>query len=467
MKRLLIIISLLLIVAPGCKQQDVNFSNAPSTPLDPPGNQGNTVVEPEPEPQPEPQPEPNTPVPPVVKITRDPSNHLFGDSTQVGYKVVPGDEPVVELICQVDGSEIPCGELEDSLELSGFAMGEHKVHIEAIDEKGLKGNNHSSWNVVDRFVDQNQDINVEIEEKLSDVLFVIDNSGSMQVEQAEVARRIGNFFGQIKKVDWRVGIITTDPYEKDPVTNQENPLADGALLPYPNGQYFIDRSLDIDAAGEQFAQTIFRPEIGNGHERGIHNTYRAIERSLNPFGGAKNLRLSNFFRNQASLSVVLISDENETLVNGVGNPLENLQKSDGRNLINFVKSSWGQDKTFQFNSIIVRPDDQDCIGPDESFGHAYDELSNLTGGIVEDICAADYSGALKNIGAGVANLQKVYQLNCQAEDVDQDGNADLQVVGLQGQSIPSYVVTGDSVEFDEPLSEGEYKFNYSCLNSVP
>ena len=313
------------------------------------------------------------------------------------------------------------------------------------------------------FVEKVTSVNVEVDYPLADILFVIDNSISMQEEQLEVAQRIDQFFNKIDNLDWRVAIITTDPYEFEPVGQQEDPYADGALLAFPNGDYFIDASMDLMEARNQFSQTIFRPEEGNGHERGIRNTLRTLERYQSSSLDPKNQRIQNFYRQDASLSVVLISDENETLVNGIGVPFDDTEKSDPLNLYESVKNLWGVEKKFQWNSVVVREGDQSCIGSNESFGVTYEQMSRLTGGVIEDICADDYSGALNKIGNEVASLEKTFKLDCEPQDINNDAVVDLQVTSKEGNLIPNYLIKMDSIEFETPLLEGEYRFTYHCL----
>ena len=48
-----------------------------------------------------------------------------------------------------------------------------------------------------------------------DILWMIDNSGSMEAEQEKVAERFNQFFNQliVSQVDYHIGVITSDPAE--------------------------------------------------------------------------------------------------------------------------------------------------------------------------------------------------------------------------------------------------------------
>lgn len=461
----LILLFIIICMTSSCKQEEVAFSGVESTPRIPPiasgggtpggGNTGGGTEEPEPI------------IAPKLNLLKSPQSHLLGMETEAVIEVIPGTNPVVAMECSVDELVLPCELGATLLPLAKYLAGDHELHVKITDSIGLQAEVKAEWTVFFQFLENLQGVEVEIEDYFADIIFIIDNSESMQEEQKEVARRINRFFQKLDRLQWRVGIITTDPYKTSPKDLKHNPLADGSLLRFPNGKYYIDSSMKLSKAKKLFSQTIFRPEEGNGHERGIRNMYRAIERSQDPKNTADN-RLKNFFRPEASLSIVLVSDEDETLLNGIGFKLKEQEKSKGVNLINLVRNTWGPQKAFRFNSVIVRPGDVSCLKDDgdEKYGHAYAQLSRLTDGVIEDICASDYTGALQKIGADVADLVKSYALDCVPQDVDLDGIPDLKVVSLQGQNVPGYAINDDRLEFNQPLEEGRYEFFYYCPKPV-
>ena len=403
--------------------------------------------------------------PPQVDITRYPEDHILGERTQIGFEIIPGDNPISTMNCFLDHKEVDCKRGISELLFEGLQEGKHFFRVEVKDTAELGDSKEASWMIYTKTTDDYQkrqlQIQVESHDNKADILFVIDNSESMNEEQQGIAGRITNLFSKISELDWRLGIITTDPYEFDPKTNGYNPLADGALLRFPNGSYQLDAGLGITEANNLFSRTIYRPERGNGHERGIYNTYRAIERAVNPTNDV-NRRLHDFFRPGASLSVILISDEDETLLDGVKNPLPNQVKSDGANLIRLIKSQW-EEKVFQFNSVIVQPHDKNnCSDKNTKIGHAYFELSRLTGGVVEDICARGYGGALDKIGTGVVNLEKSYLLDCEPMDINGDGQVEINIIGSNGQPLSGYQLDGRVIQFDQLLKTGDYEINYFC-----
>ena len=65
------------------------------------------------------------------------------------------------------------------------------------------------------------------------ILIVDDNSGSMHYEQKSMAQRMSTFLQQLKGLDWRVAITTTDP--------KHSVYGDGRLLEMKGlaGKYYI------------------------------------------------------------------------------------------------------------------------------------------------------------------------------------------------------------------------------------
>ena len=161
--------------------------------------------------------------------------------------------------------------------------------------------------------------------------------------------------------------------------------------------------------------------------------------------------------------MILISDENETLLDGVKKPLSNQEKSRGNNLINLIRGNW-PNKKFQFNSVIVRPGDLNCGDEDTSVGQAYFELSMLTGGVVADICSNDYGTALNRIGENVTKLEKNYLLDCEPLDTDGDGQADVKVLDRDGNPLSvNFQLRGQNIQFNKDLNPGIYEVSYYCV----
>lgn len=292
----------------------------------------------------------------------------------------------------------------------------------------------------------------EIAEKV-DILVVIDNSGSMRYEQASMANRFDSFIDQLQSLDWRVAITTTD------MQYPSRDGADGKLLGFGNNRVFLSKDDGVQSAKTMFGQTIQRSENGSGNEQGIHATYKALERALNPSDNN-----SKFLRSQAGLAVIVVTDADETPSGGKNNKGP---KNYGDNLRNFVAATFPS-KAFKFHSIIVKPDDTACLkyagSNNEDYGKEYFNLSTNTNGIVGSVCETDYSAQLKEMGQSTAELVKNISLDCAPVDSDKDGKPDITIVDLMTQKqVTDYTVNGNQVSLVQALPIGQYKVDYRCL----
>ncbi|MEK6774921.1 MAG: vWA domain-containing protein [Bdellovibrionota bacterium] len=301
-----------------------------------------------------------------------------------------------------------------------------------------------------------------------DLLVVIDNSKSMITEQANMAARFATLIDQLNGLDWQIGVITTD------VSSDAN-LKDGRLiaLDTAGSQFIISSQSDLIKAKEDFARVIQRPEIGSGNEQGIKATYRTLQRALDGNNLMVNKPNRDLIRSDAVFAVLVVTDANET----PGGSAE--ARNNGDNLFNFIANSWMGKKAFVFNSIVVKSGDSVCKAKDgnESYGAAYESLSNKTQGIIGTVCATDYGSQLKLIGQKVVDQVKSIQLVCPPVDSNGDGKLDVGVFeslpingGLSpsvlGRELQGYVVQGMNLLFANPLPEGSYQVKYICQDGT-
>lgn len=161
-----------------------------------------------------------------------------------------------------------------------------------------------------------------------DVLFVIDNSGSMADEQTALANAFESFITKFvdKGVDYHIGITSTDSksYYNVPITDsQKNPYygywnpfpqsnsTPGTLLmrnQYPQNPNYISSIAGSKAQIiEQFKANAKLGTLGSGAERVIYDALL----SLAP--GKLSGDNANFRRSDALLSVIGVTDENEEI----------------------------------------------------------------------------------------------------------------------------------------------------------
>lgn len=363
-----------------------------------------------------------------------------GFEVEIVFTVSDAGAGVSEVTCQLGPVTKTCSAGLNKITLPKMASGEYTFVVTAKDKFNFSSQKSVSFSVSSLYKQMAQSVKVN-EYKKVDILFVIDNSGSMAYEQKSMASRVRNFLEVVKGLDWQIAVTTTDPVHKT--------LGDGRLVPlYGKANSFILNSTMADAdARYTLGMTLQRPEVGSGSEQGIFSAYRAVERSVAAAGSN-----TNFIRTDSQLAVVLISDEDES-ANG--------PKNDPANFVKYVQTTFAGQKAVSFHSIIAKPNDKACLGGQgASAGYRYEQISKLTGGVIGDVCATDYAAQVQGIAEGVRKTLKSLSLTC-APVIDTMRSL---LVLKDGQVYSgTHKVEGLNLVFDEMLPAGNYEVFYSCL----
>ncbi len=245
--------------------------------------------------------------------------------------------------------------------------------------------------------------NISADGNQVDVLLVIDDSGSMYADSSRLATKLSGFVTQLSNsnLDWQMCITSTDIgyYAGRPI--QWQGANSGHILRRNSGNLnsiFIDTMRFIGAGfsdDEQGIKAMNLSVMGNG--------------------------TSNCYRQNAGLSVIVISDENERSVGGDRNlssydykPLEPLNNP--QSFVDTVRRELSPNKKLTVNSIVIKDnacrDLQRSQGDRGYVGYKYIELSNLTGGSVSSICQNNYSVALTDSSQVIINNLSSQTLTC-------------------------------------------------------
>lgn len=271
-----------------------------------------------------------------------------------------------------------------------------------------------------------------------DILFVVDNSGSMYEEQGRLGTALSSFINSIGNIDWQIGITTTD------ISDGPYGLK-GSLLPFAGiGSKVLNKNTPNYATA--FANTVVRSETLNcngttivcpsSDERPLQAAVLAMQKS-----GGEN---SALFRQGADLAVVILSDEDEG--------------SDGTNAIaaTAVRAAFaavfGGAKSFSAYGLIIQPGNTACFNQNSAGGGQYGTfvtgLAALTGGVTGSICDADYGPALTNIGNRVRQIVRSVTLKYIP-------NPDtVQIVIRPFDSSLTWQITGSTIMFNKPPKKG-------------
>lgn len=228
-----------------------------------------------------------------------------------------------------------------------------------------------------------------------DLLFVIDNSGSMADEQANLIASVPGFIDGISdrlgvSTDYHVGVVSTD----EATFNGDGCQEIGALVtrtggdlssdadcgPYVDGTPFITPRDDLATS---FACAAQLGIDGNGIERPMD----ALAAALHPADGLMGCN-ADFLREEALLVIVLITDE-EDADDSEGDPVSWYET--------VVAAKGGDEERVVVLSLVGHPKPNDCI-PTQWTGMMGAEIATrilqftsiFPHGYVGDICSDDY-----------------------------------------------------------------------------
>lgn len=183
-----------------------------------------------------------------------------------------------------------------------------------------------------------------------DVLFMIDNSGSMAEEQTIIGNSFADFIAQFTQgnADFHLGVITTDVDSSaskftSALAGFVNPSGPGNLLTrYAGERYLTNATSNLNT---KFPQNAKVGITGSGAEQGLNSVAHFLSASKLAAGGAN----AGFIREDALLSVIFVTDEDE------GEKIASGETIDGRigRLLNRIHEVKGPNSPgFRFDFII-------------------------------------------------------------------------------------------------------------------
>jgi hypothetical protein len=273
-----------------------------------------------------------------------------------------------------------------------------------------------------------------------DILFIDDNSASMDPEQQALGSKFPAFTSSLTGLDWQMGITTTDC--------STGPWGIcGSLLQMAGTQSFILNN-QVPNYEKVFLNTVVRPETVNcvasgacpsGNEEGLKATIAAVDKRLTNNAG--------FFRDDSALAVVILTDEDEQ---SNAPPTATTPQA----VVDHLRSVFGTQKQIRSYAITTLIGDTQCLkmqqdqqGGIGAYGTYPIGLANLTGGISVSICAPDFSVTLQQIGSDLLKLTNSVMLT----NTPVAGSVN---VTLTPQQSVTWRVSGKNIIFSSPLQPG-------------
>ncbi len=297
----------------------------------------------------------------------------------------------------------------------------------------LRGEGVASSHQVDTFVQSSG--------QTVDVLFIVDNSGSMQEEQDNLRNNFGAFITGASRFqnDYQLGIVTTDMDD----------MAQSGRLVSPR---IMRRSAQVE---QQFSAAVDVGTNGSGTEKGLAAAKSALtdplifdtrvacqnngqcvmpDQCIEGFCGGPN---RGFLRAEAALELVFVSDEEDG--------------SDGTMnfYVDFFKNIKGAGNAARFraNAIVGAENGRasSCSGSggQADAGTRYVELAQRTNGRIFSICETNFGGPLQEIGNRAFGLPVQFFLTRPA----QQASIQVQVDGQVRNNGWNYDAMSNSVIF--------------------
>ncbi len=261
---------------------------------------------------------------------------------------------------------------------------------------------------------QNTDLFKQDLKPKADLLLVIDNSCSMNDEQASLAANFSSFiqYASQQQVDWQIGVTTTD---NEPGGEQGRLVGDGS-----NPKILTPNTPDV---ANKFKVKVNLGTFGSGMEKGFEPALRALTA---PLSGTDN---AGFVRPEANLAVLVISDEEEQSPQAPSYYLNSFL-----NIKGFKRAN-----QFTFSAIagFVQPVPTGC-NYTYDVNDRYRELVINSGGVRENICTPDWAATLQQLGKTAFGYRSVFFLNA----VPDLSAGKVLAVAVDGNALPELTGAG-------------------------
>ncbi len=256
-----------------------------------------------------------------------------------------------------------------------------------------------------------------------DILWVVDDSCSMAEEQATLANGIQSFVTQMESsgTDFHIGVISTSfEYTDD---TRGSLIGDPPYLTNRDDyvQGFIDRATGLGVDGSD-------------REKGLEAAAHALSPQMT-FGGAN----AGFLRATAQLLIVFVSDEEDCSDRGaLGDQDAKQCYVQSEKLVpigDFVTEFRDLKSNRDMVNVGAIVGVQNAACDDAHPGSRYIKTAKHTGGLVSDICLADWSNTLADLGLTATGIRTAFQTTYPAK-------TETLTVKVNGEEMPQDEVNG-------------------------
>jgi len=215
-----------------------------------------------------------------------------------------------------------------------------------------------------------------------DILWVVDNSGSMSSIQRNIAQNSSLFMTEFLSanfLNWKIGVVSTDR-DEDPYLGFINSFGRGT-------------ERDVGSYVTKFSKTI--TDLGTSGDASEYVFYNA-ERAI--------VNYPSFVRPNGHLIIIMVTDEEEQTEEKYGSQYE------PDTFINTLKGLMkGREGLLRFYGALSLNDLKDCrdsYSAGDYKGSPYESVITTTGGFHISACGQNWGKQLANIGKDIVTLVK-------------------------------------------------------------
>ena len=269
---------------------------------------------------------------------------------------------------------------------------------------------------------------------LLDLLVVIDDSASMDVEQRELGQRLEALLTSVKDTNWQIAVIS----ESNPCVSKANLITKA------------DVSSGVDIAAK-FGAAVKKKLDPQATEQGFPMAIQALK-------GQCAGTTKKWIREGSTIGILIVSDEDNCGSDkGDQDRCRNVYGKSPSDIVGFLHGIRPTEQSRVF--AIVKDDPNTC--PDAGgIGTQYVEAARLTGGFTGSICAPTYTDILTRISDNVSRIvKKVFHLANLPDMVD----FQVSVDGVDVPAADAWQVSGDLVTInkDKFINAQRISFYYS------
>ncbi len=261
--------------------------------------------------------------------------------------------------------------------------------------------------------------------KKLDIIFIIDNSPNLFDKQKRLALEIDKFINSLKNIDWHIAVTNSD------VSGGAHSL-NGHFVKYDNGDRFIRKN--TDKAPQKLIKALIRENAKNCDPTCPSESEEPLKSLALALGNSKG-NAADFFRPDAELSVVFLTDEDEMSTGP-------LQATKPGHILNAMESYFTNKLLLPYG-FIVQNNDGECRknqGTNSQYSSHIEYLISNAKGLSFSICSNFYDTSL---------LKASYHMKKQLHSIVLRHEPDVSSISIENDQNLKWHVRGKKIIFTQ------------------